>query len=103
MRGSPERVAGLLSADFLEVGASGRVYDRAAAISMIARGASARRRIEDFHARPVSRTVVLVTYSAVRLGEDGAPASRSRRSSLWRREKGEWRMVFHQGTPQPFA
>jgi glyoxylase I family protein len=100
VRGSPERVAELLSADFIEVGASGRIYDRALAISMLTGGASAQRRIEGFTARAVSRSVVLVTYSAVRLGEDGAPASRSRRSSLWRREKGEWRMVFHQGTPQ---
>ena len=103
MRGSPERVAELLSADFIEVGASGRIYDRAAAISMLAGGASAQRRIEAFEARAVSRSVVLVTYRAVRFAEDGSPAARSRRSSLWRREKGEWRMVFHQGTPQPFA
>lgn len=70
---------------------------------MLAGSAQARRTIEGFEARSVSRNVVLVTYRAVRVGEDGAPAARSRRSSLWRREKSEWRMVFHQGTPQPLA
>ena len=92
-----------MSADFIEVGASGRIYDRAAAIAMLAGGAPVRRTIEAFEAREVSRNVVLVTYRAVRFGEDGAAASRSRRSSLWRREKGEWKMLFHQGTPQPIA
>lgn len=103
MRRSPERVGEILSADFIEVGASSRVYDREDAVSMLAGGASARRSIEAFEARAVAADVVLVTYQAVRFGEDGAPAARSRRSSLWRREEGRWRMVFHQGTPQPSA
>jgi glyoxylase I family protein len=70
---------------------------------MLAAAAPARRTIEAFEAKAMARSVVLVTYRAVRFGEDGAPAARSRRSSLWRREKGEWRMVFHQGTPQTVA
>ncbi len=47
-------------------------------------------KVEEFGARELSATVVLVTYR-----------SPSLRSSIWVLRKGKWQLVFHQGTKAP--
>ena len=51
--------------------------------------------MEEFRARELAPGCVLATFRVV---GDGV---RSLRSSIWLRRDGEWRMVFHQGTPCP--
>jgi hypothetical protein len=50
---------------------------------------------EDMEGRHLADDLVLLTYVS---DNDGR---RARRSSLWRRSGGSWRMVFHQGTLLP--
>ncbi len=97
----------LLAPDFVEIGRSGRVFDReeivVALASEDAGSAASVARVEDFAVRLLAPGVALATYRS--LHED--PASRevptvARRSSIWRRDAdGAWRMAFHQGTPVP--
>jgi len=54
----------------------------------------AARRITEFAVKLLSKGVALVTYRGHRSG-----VGTSLRSSIWREEKGQWQMVFHQGTP----
>ena len=86
----------LLTEDFHEFGASGTVYDRASLIDLLmqeSRTPFTPVEVSDFVARKLGDDAALVTYrtkrgDVVRL-----------RSSVWRRERGSWRMMFHQGTP----
>ena len=86
----------LLTEDFREFGASGTIYDRAAIIDLLtqeSRTTFTPIEISEFATRKLGEDAALVTYrskrgDAVRL-----------RSSVWRRENGSWRMMFHQGTP----
>jgi hypothetical protein len=95
-------VAPLLADDFIEFGASGRVFDKASILEDLktepSRPASL---LTDFAIRELSPTIILATYRATRLNPDGEPISQSRRSSLWAHVNGQWQITFHQGTPVP--
>jgi hypothetical protein len=79
--------------DFWEIGASGQRYSRANVLDRRtpdpAEGSWITR---DFHCRDLGPDIYLLTYTL----EQGQRVSR--RSTIWRRHRGEWQVVFHQGT-----
>ena len=83
----------ILTPDFVEIGVSGRVYDKIAIIDMLQVDTddTAINAI-DLRGRHLSDDVVLVTY------ETDGPSGYARRSSLWVRYFDSWRIAFHQGT-----
>jgi hypothetical protein len=99
------QVAALLAEDFIEIGASGRIWTRAAILDLLATESYIPPSIEDFRCTLLAENVALVTYRAVH--EAG---SATLRSSIWIKEKknveeknegkehSRWRMRFHQGT-----
>ncbi|MGG5242094.1 DUF4440 domain-containing protein [Pseudomonas lurida] len=94
-RSDATRLAQLLAEDFVEYGASGNVWgSRAQVIDGLQDEVFAARRITEFAVKLLSKGVALVTYRCHRSG-----VGTSLRSSIWREEKGQWQMVFHQGTP----
>jgi hypothetical protein len=88
VRASAEELERLLSDEFVEFGASGRVYTKSDTIAALVATPSINASVTDFRVLVVVPGVILATYRT------GA----SRRSSLWRRERDAWRMLFHQGT-----
>ena len=91
-----EHVLDLLDEDFIEIGKSGRVYTRAQVIEALREEAPLAWELTGFRTQIVAPHVCLLTYRAT-----SENALTSLRSSLWRRENGRWRMLFHQGTPCP--
>ncbi len=100
VRSSRARLLDILAPDFREFGRSGGSYDLAEILSgLTAEMTVAKTAIEDFSISLLSETVVLATYRGIRFEDDGTELV-TNRSSIWRLEKdGNWRMVFHQGTP----
>jgi hypothetical protein len=97
VRGSAELVDVLLDPEFVEVGASGRRWSRKAMVAALNAGTITD--TDPIEATEVSGVrladdLVHVTYVSRRTG--GAAV---RRSSLWRRTDGTWRLYYHQGTP----
>jgi hypothetical protein len=101
MRADADAVLALLHPDFLEFGASGRVWDATSLIEALAEesendatsGAELICRVEDPVAVLLAPGVVLLTYTA------HEPDRVSRRSSVWVRDSdGPWLLRFHQGT-----
>jgi hypothetical protein len=84
------------AADFWEVGASGRVYDRDHVVdTLVARGRVAGEEnwvVSDPRLRVLGEDTYALTY---RLDQGGRL---SRRLTLWRREAGDWKVLYHQGT-----
>jgi hypothetical protein len=82
--------------DFWEVGASGRRYSRQYVLDVL----DARQRspaedaweTSDFRCRKLAENVYLLTYTLLQ-GQ-----RRTRRSTIWSRASGDWKIVFHQGT-----
>ena len=92
VRDEPDRLRSLLSADFREHGASGRVWDRST-VSVATAGTGVRVLVSDVRARSLGPDGVLVTYRS------DAGGRLALRSSTWVREVGRWLLLFHQGTP----
>jgi hypothetical protein len=91
------RVSALLAEDFIEVGASGRIWDRPSTLELLG-------------AEPEDDAVIEVSHLSGRVIGDGFVMAhwdsdrggrRARRTSLWRRESAGWRLVHHQGTLLP--
>lgn len=87
----------LLAEDFTEIGRSGNTYDRADCLAVPRQAIGAVIPLPNFAIRPLSDTVVLVTYDS-QLGT-GDEAQHAHRSSIWTRLAGGWQLRFHQGTP----
>lgn len=82
--------------EFVEFGASGKIYNKQDVIESLPFEKERKFTVEDFSVEALSQDVVLATYKI--LGDDITAASL--RSSIWKRINGEWQMVFHQGTRQ---
>ncbi|MDO5674973.1 MAG: DUF4440 domain-containing protein [bacterium] len=87
----------LLIADFWEVGASGKVYERDFVLATLAQRQEQPReelwRVFDCAVRQIEAEHFLFTYALEQ------PTRISRRASLWKRTPEGWQLVYHQGTP----
>jgi hypothetical protein len=85
--------------DYWEVGASGRIYDRATVLAELDRRYAdpgydpmAGLEVSDFSCRALGGGTWLTTYQLRQDDRD------TRRVSVWRQEDGRWVLVYHQGT-----
>jgi ribonuclease HI len=93
VRRSRDAAGRLLDPDFREFGAFGRVWDRDSILAAMAGEDAPPPEVDEVAATRVGTDTVLVTYRARR------PGRTTLRSSLWRRrDDGDWRLCFHQGT-----
>ena len=92
------RVAALLADDFREFGSSGRVWPREQILELLASEAYLPATMENFRCAWIAEGVALVTYLTARIDPESGQTHAALRSSLWKKESGEWRMRFHQGT-----
>jgi hypothetical protein len=98
VRRNAAKVSALLAQDFVEIGASGRMWTREQIIDLLASEHFDPPAIENFECRQIAEGVVLATYRAVRTEPTTHSRSVSLRSSLWTNESGVWLLRFHQGT-----
>ena len=93
VRSDPGHVRELLHDEFIEFGSTGRVYNKKILLDMLRHERPSTVVIRDFTVRQLASDTALVTYRTV--GQSGQEA---RRSSVWIRQDGVWKMAFHQGT-----
>ncbi len=95
VRADPARMRALLTPEFSEFGASGRVFDRDGIIAQLAaEPATLARQARGFKVRLLAPGAALTTWRVQR--DDGIETLRS---SVWQQQAdGRWLMVFHQGT-----
>jgi hypothetical protein len=87
----------IFAPDFVEFGCSGRRYAREVMLGVTGDRLDAVLPLRDFAVRLVGDDAALVTYVSEVSYADRVQLCR--RSSLWTREDGVWRLRFHQGTP----
>ena len=92
-RGDFERMT---AADFWEIGASGKLYERAFVLDMLEERHKAPQvedlQASDFRIRELSHDTYLLHYTLLQ------GTRKTRRTTLWKREPEGWKIVFHQGT-----
>jgi hypothetical protein len=102
VRRSTERISALLAEDFVEFSSAGVAYDRERILEVLRDEAmlddAVLRSIVRFEVLALAPDVVLTRYRLVRRRSPGEATSHSLRSSVWRRTRAGWRMIFHQGT-----
>jgi hypothetical protein len=95
---SREEAERLTADDFWEIGASGKIYDRAFVIEELERRARTgtppgKFETSDFACRQLGRNTYLLTYTLIQ-----NETRKTRRSTIWRLTSEGWKIVFHQGT-----
>ncbi len=93
VRANPVRIRELLHDDYVEFGSTGKVYNKRLLMDLLKGEKGAKVVIREFTVRQLAADTALVTYRTV--GESGQEA---RRSSVWIRSDGAWKLAFHQGT-----
>ena len=91
LRRDPISLLALLHPDFVEYGASGRVWDRQSILS-VTTGTVEQIGAREVRAHRLGPDAFLVTY----VSDSGGRVAL--RSSTWLREGGDWLLRFHQGT-----
>ncbi|GGI88327.1 nuclear transport factor 2 family protein [Legionella impletisoli] len=91
----------LIDDDFMEMGQSGQIYNKNEVVAWLNRQSQSLREGFQFQVKQISEEVLLLTYLS-RIKTQGADeAKHAFRSSIWRNQGEQWRMVFHQATPIP--
>ena len=86
-----------LAKEFVEIGASGRVYGRAEILDTPERVIGVMLPLADFTTRLLAPGLVISTYISSVSSSPGVKLAR--RCSIWRETADGWVLVFHQGTP----
>jgi hypothetical protein len=99
VRRSPEQLRSLISDDFREIGASGAYFGLAEVLENLPRSAQNWSAVaQNFECRQLSDHMAQVVFQCVITHNMDSEPVYSLRSSIWRRETGHWKMIFHQGT-----
>jgi hypothetical protein len=94
IRKSP-RVLELIDDAFVEFGSSGRVYTKAHLVALLQAETPVAQTARGFACTLLAPDVALLTY---RIHRHSTPPVHTLRCSVWKEDRGLWRMVFHQGT-----
>ena len=98
VRTSGERLDQLLADEFVEFGASGRIFDKNAMIAMLRQSTSSVIfQVNNFRLVTSGEHEVLAAYTLEVRSDAGDVLRKSNRSSLWARREGRWQLLFHQG------
>jgi glyoxylase I family protein len=92
-------LAELIDNEFIEIGSSATVYDKTEVMRWLASDDQSERIGTSFKAHPLAENIILLTYISTIKDTPIAESKQAMRSSIWRLTDGQWRMVFHQGTP----
>ena len=92
IRHSVKKLENLLADEFIEIGSSGKIYHKNDILKWLPLESPRQFVVEDFSIIILSEDIVLTTYKLT------SEAVSSLRSSLWKFNGNEWKMVFHQGT-----
>ena len=96
-RGNEKWFAHHVHMDFIEVGRSGRKYDRSDFFPVTIKPFEATIPLARFIARPLASGYVLTTYDSE--ARFTSTTEHAHRSSTWMYEAGRWQLLYHQGTP----
>ena len=91
------RLSELISDDFEEFGSSGKAYRKQDVLNSLPLSEPVSYELSCFTFRELSNHCILVKYSSIVSGVH------ARRSSIWVKQEGQWKMLHHQSTVVPNA
>ena len=94
-----EALCELLDDEFMEIGSSSQLHDKDEVIRWLSSVDQSERTGVQFKAKQLTEDVILLTYISCIKENHSSETKQALRSSIWRRTRDRWYMVFHQGTP----
>lgn len=94
-RSSREYLDQILSDKFIEIGSTGKVYDKVSAMNSVLNAPNIDTKIFEITAKQVSETYTIVRYKTC------SPYIHSNfvlRHSLWTNISGNWQLLYHEAT-----
>lgn len=98
IRASIEKLNELIADDFIEYGSSGLIYNKENILERLPQGNSPAYFLYDFEVFVLSEDIVQTRFKTDRTNLDNTKTT-SLRTSLWKKDNGNWQIFFHQGTP----
>jgi hypothetical protein len=98
-RKDAERLNELIADEFIEIGKSGKIYTKQALIDALKNEKFTKSDITDYKISFISDTIALIVYTSKIYDKAKSKVQSTIRSSIWKSFNGEWKMIFHQGTP----
>jgi hypothetical protein len=98
VRKSVDRLDALLADDFIEIGASGVRYTKQDTLTIVPSSTGELLTMHEFAIRELAPELILATYRVEKTVKGTGGTAWSFRSSIWQKQNGRWKMIFHQGT-----
>jgi hypothetical protein len=96
VRKSISELSEILCDEFVEFGSSGKIYNKKDIIKSLQNEHTSKMLLTNFKMNPLSKEHYLVTYKISK--EENGKKIYSLRSSIWKKVKDKYQMIFHQGT-----
>ena len=86
----------LIADEFIEFGSSGKVYNKKDIIKLPGNEVTRKMTLTNFKLVQLGKNYFLTTYKILK--HDKGRKIYTLRSSIWKKEKSSYRIIFHQGT-----
>jgi hypothetical protein len=99
LKTEPELINDLLSHDFEEISQSGKINTRRDVVDwLIHKDIHLQWSLNDFRIRMLADELVMAMYTAQKMNDRNNLSKGSMRTSIWQRQGGTWKMIFHQAS-----
>lgn len=92
VRKSAQQLKQLIADEFMEFGSSGKIYNKKDILKALPQETPREFKVEDFKVTRLSEEAMLATYKTIEKKKTVL------RSSIWKKFRDNWCIVFHQGT-----
>ncbi len=101
MQNDPELIDELIDTSFEEINSSGQINTRQQVAQwLIHKDSNQNWILKDFRVKLLTDHTVIAIYRAVNSNQTSNQQGGSIRSSVWRNQDNQWKMIFHQATKQ---
>ena len=98
VRKSTKRLDELIADEFIEIGESGKQYNKQDILDALPKQTRVKFSLSNFNSSEISTGIVLATFQLEKEVVNSGETIISLRSSIWQNRNGKWQIVFHQGT-----
>jgi len=98
VRKSKDRLNELIADNFLEVGASGKNYNKQDILNELPNQVETKFILQNFNTIEIAPDTILATYEVEKENLGTNNKTFSIRTSIWKNINGMWKIIFHQGT-----
>lgn len=102
VRKSEDRLNELIADDFVEIGTSGKRFNKREVIDKLIEQEKRTFTIKNFNTIEISADTILATYEVQIEILNTSLTIDSFRTSIWKNKDGRWQIVFHQGMEKKY-